>query len=314
MGRPDTLDGLSFAEIEQTTARLAGESATADADAVRRTAEAFEHRLRELAALALQIGGEAGAVLAAMLDELLGTALANGTARRGLRVTTGSSDPADPPRRMGDAWAGASARIGSAWSSVEEGFVESVAVMGDAWSGFMAGMNAGGIRPELGAGGSKLPRVNNHGADDDDYWATHRYGDVRHHYADRQKYLKEQAKGDSTTRIQGETSFTKESLEHPITGLAANPGGGAPAPHPTLVLLGARAYVLDGAAVAVWGVAVADGGFPYPAAAARGFGHAGLGAAGADLLDLAPVERFGGDQHLGLADRKPGANGFRPEG
>lgn len=220
----------AVAEIEQTTARLAGESAAADADAVRRTAEAFEQRLRELAALALQIGGEAGAVLAAMLDELLGTALANGTARRGLRVTTGSSDPADTPRRMGDAWSGASARIGSAWSSVEEGFVESVAVMGDAWSGFMAGMNAGGIRPELGAGGSKLPRVNNHGADDDDYWATHRYGDVRHHYADRQKYLKEQAKGDSTTRIQGETSFTKESLEHPITGLVANPGGGAPTP------------------------------------------------------------------------------------
>lgn len=33
-----------------------------------------------------------------------------------------------------------------------------------------------------------------------------------------------------------------------------------------------------------------------------------------DAGHLALIERFGGHQHLGLADREPGANGFRPEG
>ena len=189
----------AVAEIEASTTRLAGAAAEADADAARRTAEAFEQRLRELAALALQIGGQAGAVLAAMLDELLGTALASGTARRGLRVGTGG-DPAETPRRAADAWVGASARIGSAWSSVETGFVASVVNMGAAWAGFVDSLEQGQA-PGLGMNGA-LPRVktNNHGADDEDYWGTHKYGDVRHHYADRQKYLKKKAEDEENAK------------------------------------------------------------------------------------------------------------------
>lgn len=130
-----------------------------------------------------------------ILDRLIGTAgpTAGGGLldRPGLRVGTGGNGGAGLRGSSGQPVPALDGRIVTAGELFATGADALVAAitspMGQA---FTAGLNLFAEAVDKAAGPKKKPAP--HGADDKDYWASNKYGDVRHHFGARQRYLREQ--------------------------------------------------------------------------------------------------------------------------
>lgn len=174
----------ALAQVQQAYGDLLGEAATQDAEAQKAAADMFVSILARLREEARKIGGEVGRILEAMLAGLATAPGAGGTtggAVSGLRAVQGAVGT------LSDAFVSNVRRMAASWREFTDGLAGAGAAAAAVTSGVAMAESV------LASGASKpAAKRNMHGADDEDFWANNRYGDVRHHYGARQRYLREQ--------------------------------------------------------------------------------------------------------------------------
>lgn len=151
-----------------------------------------------------------------ILDRLIGSSgpPAGGSLldRPGLRVGTGGQGGAGLRVSTGQPSPALDGRIVTAGELFATGATALVAaITSPTGRAFTAGLNLFADAVDKAAGPKKKPAP--HGADDEAFWGDNKYGDVRHHFGARQRYLRRKAEDAARDMLVGsDTSFTRESL------------------------------------------------------------------------------------------------------
>ncbi|WP_298827549.1 phage tail tape measure protein [uncultured Piscinibacter sp.] len=151
-----------------------------------------------------------------ILDRLIGSSgpPAGGSLldRPGLRVGTGGQGGAGLRVSTGQPSPALDGRIVTAGELFATGATALVAaITSPTGRAFTAGLNLFADAVDKAAGPKKKPAP--HGADDEAFWGDNKYGDIRHHFGARQRYLRRQAEEAARDMLVGsDTSFTRESL------------------------------------------------------------------------------------------------------